>query len=141
MNTLVKGEGGAVGLTEDPQALERWLVAGHEISRLILEFENSFQSVESQTSKRHHEQNPNTRKTFAKDANALVATSKEMGNPFLEDNGDNSLSDTIKKNNYPLFKKVSVKQPSKMKEQVKYLETNCKLLHSSIKVVRFAKEA
>ena len=72
MNTLVKGEGGAVGLTEDPQALERWLVAGPEISRLILEFENSFQSIESQTSKRHHEQNPNTQKTFAKDVNALV---------------------------------------------------------------------
>ena len=51
MNTLVKGEGGAVGLTEDPQALERWLVAGPEISQLILEFEYSFQSLESQTSK------------------------------------------------------------------------------------------
>ena len=51
LNTLVKGEGGAVGLTEDPQALERWLVAGPEISQLILEFEYSFQSLESQTSK------------------------------------------------------------------------------------------
>ena len=54
MNKLVKGEGGAVGLTEDPQALERWLVAGPEISWLILEFEYSFQSLEYQTSKRHH---------------------------------------------------------------------------------------
>ena len=123
---------------------------------------------------RHHEQNPNAQKTFAKDVKALVTTFEEMGNSFLEDNGDlltfdtkeimskdviqivntietnghkqyntflseqvigtpnNSLSDTIKKNNYPLFNKVSVKQPSKMKEQVKYLETNCKLLHSSI---------
>ena len=145
------------------------MVAGPEISRLILEFENSFQSIESQTSKRHHEQNPNTQKTFAKDVNALVDTFEEMGNPFLENNGDlltldtkiimskeviqtvntiekkgqqqydtflseritgdpnNSLSDTIKKNNYPLFSKVSVKQPSKMKQQVKYLESNCKL--------------
>ena len=50
MNKLVK-EGGAVGLTEDPQALERWLVAGPEISQLILEFEYSFQSLESQASK------------------------------------------------------------------------------------------
>ena len=54
MNTLEKVEGGAVGLTEDPHALERWLVAGPEISRLILEFEYSFQSLESQTSKRQH---------------------------------------------------------------------------------------
>ena len=145
------------------------MVAGPEISRLILEFENSFQSIESQTSKRHHEQNINTQNTFAKDVNALVDTFEEMGNPFLENNGDlltldtkiimskeviqtvntiekkgqqqydtflseritgdpnNSLSDTIKKNNYPLFSKVSVKQPSKMKQQVKYLESNCKL--------------
>ena len=50
MNKLVKGDGGAVGLTEDPQALERWMVAGPEISRLIHEFENSFHSPKSQKS-------------------------------------------------------------------------------------------
>ena len=169
MNKLVKGEGGAIGLTEDPQALERWMVAGPEISRLILEFENSYQNLESQSSKKHHEQNPTTQKKFAKDVKALVDTLEEMGNPFLEDNGDlltldtkiimskeviqtintieengqkqyntflserlsapqnMSLSKTITKNNYPLFSKVSVKQPSKIKEQVKYLESNCKL--------------
>ena len=169
MNKLVKGEGGAVGLTEDPQALERWMVAGPEISRLILEFENSIQTLESPTSNRHHEQNLNTQKTFAKDVKALVATFEEMGNPFLEDNGDlltldtkiimseevietvntiekngqkqfntfiseritatqnNSLSNTITKNNYPLFSKVLVKKTSKIKQQVKYLEKNVKL--------------
>ena len=66
MNKLIKGEGGAVGLTEYPQSLDRCLVAGPEISRLILEFENSFQSLESQISKRHHEQNPNTQKNLCK---------------------------------------------------------------------------
>ena len=164
MNKLVKGEGGAIGLTEDPQALERWMVAGPEISRLILEFENSYQNLKSHSSRKHHEQNPTTQKKFAKDVKALVDTFEEMGNPFLEDNGDlltldtkiimskeviqtintiekngqkqynsflserlsapqnKSLSKTITKNNYPLFSKVSVKQPSKIKEQVKYLE-------------------
>ena len=169
MNKLVKGEGGAIGLTEDPQALERWMVAGPEISRLILEFENSYQNLKSHSSRKHHEQNPTTQKKFAKDVKALVDTFEEMGNPFLEDNGDlltldtkiimskeviqtintiekngqkqynsflserlsapqnKSLSKTITKNNYPLFSKVSVKQPSKIKEQVKYLEKNVKL--------------
>ena len=36
MNEVIKGSGGAVGLTENPQALERWMVAEPEISRLII---------------------------------------------------------------------------------------------------------
>jgi len=39
LNALVKGDGRAVGLTEDPSALRRWMVAGPEISRIIQEFE------------------------------------------------------------------------------------------------------
>lgn len=34
VNALVKGKGGAVGLTESPAALRRWMVAGPELSRL-----------------------------------------------------------------------------------------------------------
>ena len=40
-NALVKGEGGAVGLTENPSALRRWTVSGPEVARIINEFENS----------------------------------------------------------------------------------------------------
>ena len=126
------------------------MVAGPEIYRLLLEFENSFQTLKSQTSKRHHEQYLNTQKVCAKDVKALVATFEEMGHPFLKDNGDlltldtkiimskelvhtvntidengqkqyktflseriidirnNSLINTITKNNCPLLSKVSV---------------------------------
>ena len=38
-NAVVKGDGGAIGLTEDPSALRRWMVAGPELSRLVNEFE------------------------------------------------------------------------------------------------------
>lgn len=31
VNALVKGQGGAVGLTENPAALRRWMVAGPEL--------------------------------------------------------------------------------------------------------------
>ena len=41
VNAGVKGEGGAVGLTENPAALRRWMVAGPELSRMIEEFEGS----------------------------------------------------------------------------------------------------
>ena len=31
VNAIVKGQGGAVGLTENPGALRRWMVAGPEL--------------------------------------------------------------------------------------------------------------
>ena len=34
-NASVKGDGGAVGLTENPAALRRWMVSGPEMARLI----------------------------------------------------------------------------------------------------------
>ena len=42
-NAFVKGDGGAVGLTENPSALQRWMVAGPEVARVIKEFETSLQ--------------------------------------------------------------------------------------------------
>ena len=38
-NALVKGAGGVVGLTNNPGALRRWMIAGPEISRIVQEFE------------------------------------------------------------------------------------------------------
>ena len=40
-NASVKGDSGAVGLTENPAALRRWMVSGPEMARLIGEFEVS----------------------------------------------------------------------------------------------------
>ena len=34
-NSIVKGEGGAVGLIENPDALRRWMLSGPEIARLV----------------------------------------------------------------------------------------------------------
>ena len=34
-NAMVKGDGGAVGLTENPSPLRRWMVSGPEISRVV----------------------------------------------------------------------------------------------------------
>ena len=39
-NANVKGDGGAVGLTDNPNALQRWMVAGQEMSRMVAEFED-----------------------------------------------------------------------------------------------------
>ena len=41
LNAKVKGVGGAIGLTENETALQRWLACGPEISRLLDEFDMS----------------------------------------------------------------------------------------------------
>ena len=38
-NASVKDDGGAVGLTENPAALRRWMVSGPEMARVIAEFQ------------------------------------------------------------------------------------------------------
>ena len=56
LNSEVKGEGGAVGLTESPSALGRWMVGGPEVARMTREFEDSALAPKYQ----HHEQTPAT---------------------------------------------------------------------------------
>jgi len=38
-NAVIKDDGGAIGLTEDPTALWRWMIAGPEVSRLVTRYE------------------------------------------------------------------------------------------------------
>ena len=38
-NNIVKGSGGAVGLTENPVAFRRWMLSGPEMARLLKQFE------------------------------------------------------------------------------------------------------
>jgi len=54
-NASVKGDGGAVGLTENPAALRHWMVSGPEMARLIGEFEVSTKK-RNKTDFRRHEQ-------------------------------------------------------------------------------------
>ena len=59
-NAKVKGCGGAIGLSENPGAMRRWMVAGPEVARIVEEFEASCakeKSVRNQKP-RHHEQVP-----------------------------------------------------------------------------------
>ena len=39
LNCKIKGVGGAIGLTESSSALQRWMIAGPEVARLVEEFE------------------------------------------------------------------------------------------------------
>jgi len=53
-NKRIKGVGGIIGLTENPVMLERWIVTGPEISRVLEEFidENDMEDEELP----HHEE-------------------------------------------------------------------------------------
>ncbi|KAG0708495.1 hypothetical protein GWK47_023998 [Chionoecetes opilio] len=65
-NASVKGDGGAVGLTENPAALRRWMVSGPEMARLIQEFEGSTEKRQD-TDGRHHEQKRHAQMAFAQE--------------------------------------------------------------------------
>ena len=82
VNARVKGEGGAVGLTENPAALRRWMVAAPELSRMVEEFEGNISSAEDH---HHHEQKHGFQSAFAKDVKSLISSFEEMGNPFTEE--------------------------------------------------------
>lgn len=78
-NAIVKGDGGAVGLTENPSALRRWMVSGPEIARVVNEFENEMKVASSNDVKTdHHEENRSFQMTFFKDVKSLVASMEDL---------------------------------------------------------------
>ena len=88
---MVKGSGGAIGLTSNPGALRLWMIAGPEIARITKEFEEQAikqQPVATDTGHHHHDQQPGVQNGFLKELKALVTVLEEMGNPFVEHSQD-----------------------------------------------------
>lgn len=82
-NACVKGDGGAVGLTENPAALRCWMVSGPEMARVIGEFKISTEKRKD-TDTRHLEQTRHALLAFTRDVKALTAAIDDMGNPFVK---------------------------------------------------------
>ena len=94
-NAHVKGEGGAVGLTDSPNAFRRWMVAGPEVARLLDEYTETWeQEVDKIEDCKHHEQIPSEQVRFNKQVKALANEMEDMGNPFLEESKDLIALDT-----------------------------------------------
>ena len=99
-NKIVKGDGGAIGLTESSTQLLHWMVSGPEMSRIINDFELSQELVRNiaiqgeQEDLCHHEQMIGVQNTFRNQVNAVCSTIEEMGNPFADQTGDLFLLDT-----------------------------------------------
>ena len=82
-NELIKGEGGVIGITENPNALLRWMEAGPELARMVAEFERLEEDhITNQTRNPHHEQSSASQKCFTCHVQSLVSTIEELGNPF-----------------------------------------------------------
>ena len=167
-NALVKGEGGAIGLTENAAALRRWTVGGPEMARVIVDFESAIDCISStRTQFQHHEEHEKVQSTFVSDVKKLAQSIQKGGNPFDDETSelvvlfsgdiiDNSvmetlykinqsgieqyntfvneriinrskpLSDPIKKNNFPLISRPTVKK-STVPTQVSSLKQDCNL--------------
>ena len=87
LNAMVKGDGGAIGVTENEAALTRWMVAGPETARLLNEYDDK-QSVNKKHTERHHEQIPSVQKTFLSQVKSVTDVMEELGNPFADTSTD-----------------------------------------------------
>ena len=78
-NKIVNGSVGAVGLTENPTAFRKWMVAGPEQARIIQEFEDTYMTADT------NDEGQSAQKSFRDQVSSLVDVIREMGNPFKDD--------------------------------------------------------
>ena len=121
---IVKGSGGAVGLTENPAAFRKWMIDGPEQARLMEEFVTQY-SPDIAEKHYHHEEGFSTQKLFKQQVVSLIQTIKDMGNPFLETSPellnldlqnvmDDSVSETVRsvealgKDQYQKYRKTVI---------------------------------
>ena len=83
-NAVIKADGGAIGVTEDPSALIRWMVAGPEVSQLVAQYEIASETKETVVHTNHHEQTPKGNR-FSLRVDKLFQVFTDMGNPFKEE--------------------------------------------------------
>ena len=83
-NAIVEGEGGMIGLTENPTTFRKWAVAAPEQSHLIKEFESTFLDAQEVKNTDHHSQTTSSHKRCKQDVISLLAGFKNYGNTFKE---------------------------------------------------------
>ena len=66
------------------------MVAGPEVSRLVVEYESRAGAKDANESVRHHDKTEHAQRTFFEKVHKLctTVTLKEMGNPFQEETND-----------------------------------------------------
>ena len=86
---MVKGNGGAIGITENEVALSRWMVAGPEAGP------DCWHEDKLHTNKKRcSEQIPSVQKNFTYHVKGVVSAIEELENPFSETTKDLYTLDT-----------------------------------------------
>ena len=83
-NAALKSDGGAVGLTQTPNALRRWMVSGPELVRMTAELEASMEGrkIRMDQDTRHlHEQTKSSQVIFTQQVKCLVEVIEEWETP------------------------------------------------------------
>ena len=84
-NAVIKGDGGAIGLLDNPSALKRWMLAEPENAQPLPDFPmHSLFDKERPNLQNHHEEQPYFQKMFLRKAQALREAFEDIGNSFLE---------------------------------------------------------
>eukprot|EP00058_Branchiostoma_floridae_P021206 XP_002606696.1 hypothetical protein BRAFLDRAFT_72537 [Branchiostoma floridae] len=87
-NAVIKADGGAVGVTEDPSALRRWMIAGPQVSHLVEQYEAASEAKEAVEPTSHHNQTSQAQRVFMENVKKLTQVLKELSNPFQEETRD-----------------------------------------------------
>ncbi len=85
-NAVVNYDGGAVGLTERPGALQRWIISGTDMARVINE--RSVDCALCTPEMNHYEQRPVVQNIFLQDVMSSKSAIGEYDNTFLETSSD-----------------------------------------------------
>ncbi len=85
-NKRVKGVGGVIGITENPEMLERWIASGPEISRVLQQFTDVHDDGGQELP--HHEEGSTSQHRFKCHVTNLMDVLQSRGNPFEESSPD-----------------------------------------------------
>ena len=76
---IFKTDGGVIGILVNPTALLKWAICGPVISEILKEEEDV------NLPELHHEDTVSFEKDFWKDRDSVIASMREYGNPFEEE--------------------------------------------------------
>ena len=85
LNKDIKGDGGVKGLFGNKDALEKWMVAGPEIQKIVHQFEHEQNMTQDSKCSSHHEQGHFHQEKFVRDVQSLLDSFEDLGNPFKDE--------------------------------------------------------
>lgn len=133
-NKIVKIDGGAIGILQDPAALLKWMVAGPEITRMLQSFENEEPQYQDEDDILMHLTKKSLMSQEAmKSVRKAQRLGKEQYDRYVEERlitGQVSLYSVIKSNNLPLFREKNKVSTSKGRLRIVSLKQESKLYAS-----------